>query len=140
MRHILLLTWTELVTIEEPTCSKEILALLSVGIKKRLRIVYRPFAGNKLFFYDHNLRLIQDPLSFFQAEVIIFSNIPRRPREPLEGLELMDQEVEIHGLPSRMNHLRLAYREGFYTFRDEYSLAVWSRNAIDLGVASAYIQ
>ncbi len=131
---------SDTVTIEPPVCSQAILTQLADGMKQRVRIIYRPFAGNELYFYDQNLRLIQDPLAFYEASTVIYSNIKRVPGEPFEGIEKLDCEIMIRGYPTRRNQLCLLTKHGHYTyiFRDEYSLFSWDGSVSS--TPEAYIQ
>lgn len=128
------------VTIELPTCSLLMVSQLESGIKLQLRIIFRPFAGNELFFYDQNLRLIQDPLSLYEAGTIIYSNIRKLPDEPFEGIELLNKEIVIHGQPTCHNYLSLETTSGSYQFRDQYSLFTWDRTVDPQTIVKAYIQ
>lgn len=119
---------------------EEIRSQLGLGMTKRLIILYRFCAGNALYFYDHDLNFILDEMSLFSAEQIVFTNIRRAPGEGLEGDVLMDQDVEVHGLPSPRNSLKLQYQGGSYWFKDEYSLMKWSGNTEALVSAKAYLQ
>lgn len=113
------------------------------GVPKRLRILYRPFAGSSLFFYNENLMKIYDPAHLYHSETVIFTNINRdlEPHMPFEGHILFDQVVPVQAKSTLLhNRLTLVYPNGEWTFYDEFSLFSWGRNVEALVVAHAYIQ
>ena len=132
-----------LTTIEPPQASVEILDLLynnGKGIRKPVIIFYRPFSGNNLYLYDENLRLIQDALSLYNAKKIIFTNIEREPRQPFEGYVLLDREMWVHGLPSRVTRFQIDYEGGSHFFYDEFSLSMWHNNMNEKEINNVHIQ
>lgn len=105
------------------------------GIKKRVRIIFRPFAGNAFFLYDHRLRLVQDPLSLWEAGMLIVTNIKREPGVSFEGFELLDSEVEIRGLPGAEGLIRIEMQDDpiCYTLYDQFSLLLLAKEQEEKG-------
>lgn len=130
----------ELEEIPSPRLAEDCALQLDEGIEKQLRVLYKPFGGNSLFFYDENIRLIQDASALYHARVVIFTNQVREVGQPLRGHILLDQLVPMHGRPSTRNLLRLEYASGVYTFRDEYSFCSWGARSPQLFQAKAYLQ
>ena len=92
-----------------------------------------------MFFFDENLRQIEDSYSLFHAKEVILTNQAREIGQPLRGKLLLDKIVPMHGKPSLRNSLRLEYDGGVYTFRDEYSFYDWGVQSHLLFQAKAYL-
>jgi hypothetical protein len=114
--------------------------MLREGVTKRLVIIHKLFGGNKLYFYDESFRPILDVFAIYGAQVVYFTNERRDPGVDLSGIRKFDREVTLIGHPSLSNYLRLQYPRGFYEFRDEQSLLVWSANVERIVHAKAYIK
>jgi len=125
---------------QPPELPQDVLLSLDQGITKDLEILYLPFGGNALFFYDENLRIIQDVADLYHATRVIFTNQARGPNQPLAGTVLFRNTVTLFGHPSLSNFLRLVYPAGSYTFRNEYSFYAWGRNVAQLVSVQAYLQ
>lgn len=132
-------SWTTILTsIAGPPAGPEILAALDTGIEKRLVILWKPFGGNALHFYNESLVPIVDVISLYNASVIYFTN-QARANTDLVGTVLFDGHVPIVASPSRLDGLTLRYPGGEYTFRDEYSLATWDRHADGIADVRAFV-
>lgn len=129
----------ELETIPSPHLSDDCAHKLDKGITKRLRILHMPFGGNSLFFYDENLRLIQDAHALYHAKAIIFTNQARQTGSPLRGRFLFDQEAIMHGSPFLHTFLRLEHDGGTHVFRDEYSFWLFETRHSEFLKAEGYL-
>ncbi len=126
---------------ESDDTTPEILAALDEGMEKELIILYKPFGGNDLFFYDEHLRQILDVFSLYEAKKILFTNQRREAQQTLRGRRLVTCTATMKGRPSRFTRLDIEYNNGnTYSFRDEYSLMAWSVRNPHLYSAVAYIQ
>ena len=130
---------TELTVIAQPVVPEDVLAQLTIGIEKQFTILYKPFGGNQLFYYNQDLVPILDVMALYNARTVIFTNQARLSNDNLYGITLFNQQIPVFGTPSQRNWLKLVYRGGLYTFRDEYSLLFWSRNASELAVVEAHL-
>jgi len=100
------------------------------GFEKHLTILYKPFGGNKLFYYDESLRIILDCDHLYRAERIYFTNAERSLNQGLTNvITKFDQNVTIEGVPSLTSTLKLYYTSGnYYYFDSEISLCIFSGN------------
>ena len=127
------------VTIDQER-EKNALALLVGGISKYLYIIWRPFGGNKLYFYNEHYHLIRSVLELYDAEEIYFTNQFREfGQTELEGTLLWEGDITITGTPNLMTSLGMIYQGGQYTFRDEASFALWNHPAARFVRAEARI-
>lgn len=141
------LSWLDLsrdvVTIEAPQISPELRDNVTlVGMLRPLRILYKPFAGNALYFYDQNLKLLLDLYALYHAESVIFTNQERKPGESLRGKVLFEAQVTLFGQPSVRNYLRLRRNDQDYMFRDEWSFYECNNRFLNMSPTStieAYI-
>lgn len=97
------------------------------GLYKRLVVLYKPFGGNAMHFYDQSQTLILDALHFYKAECVYYTNHMRTPGEPIEGFQLIDREVMIYGVSTVRNRLCVCVNvpHGHHAFRDEFSFIRW---------------
>lgn len=96
------------------------------GVKKRLVIFYRPFAGNELYFKNEKHHLIHHPLQFYTSEFVYFTNIDPDEKE-IDGFVLFDSEVKIFGEISVTNRLTLSGDTNSLLLFDEYSLVLFNQ-------------
>ena len=105
--------------------SEEVLTQLDHGgIQKSLTILFRPAGGDRLYFYDEKLHIIQDVMSLYMATHITFTNQVKK-QDALEGTCIARLQVRVRGRPSYFDELELRHSGGSYTFKDEYSFWAW---------------
>lgn len=104
------------------------MAMLKDGVTRRLTIVWRPMAGNDMYYYDEDLRLINSALGMAGGRRLIYTNVLLRYHyDTLEGLVLFDRDIRVFGYP-RGRSLQLCapadYHDGCPSMwlNDEYSL------------------
>ena len=100
---------------------------LQKGINIKLKIIYRPYAGNTLSLYDENLHLINDDFHFYHAKEIILTNVTREENGPIEGKLVLSQEVICRKLfNSKKMTLTFTVPESDYKFaiKDEYTMSI----------------
>ncbi len=124
--------------IEGPTPSKEILENLERGIEKHLTVLYRPFSGNKIYFYNEKLQQILDIVSLYSALEIIVTNQERYCNESLEGIFSVNQTVKLFGPGRRLNMITVQCAGNKYRIRDEWDLNIFSRETLN-SIISVYV-
>jgi len=123
-----------MVTIQGFRASDNVLEELKVGILKRLLILWKPFGGNKLAYYDQQLRQITGALSLYNAEIVIFTNQVIELGDEIRGFKIFDRDVTITSCVSRFSILTLVVSDhAECVLCDEFSLSVLNQNQQYLG-------
>lgn len=109
---------------DEMTAMKE---FMDVGLPMLLTIVWRPFAGNKFYCYDHNLHRIISYRQAVSAKSMVWTNVEVSIDQNIAGSLLFSGMVDM----KQNNHqdfgaLMLRWDEQSHTFKDEFSCSTWN--------------
>lgn len=102
--------------------------LCSTGIQKDFRIVFKPSAGNTIYFLNGRFEVIRDLRMLYFSDVIIATNQPPPGYgQPLFGFDLHREAVQIRGVPREMTKFYVHSPESkiIIRFEDEFSFWKW---------------
>ena len=120
--------------------------LLDGTVTQRLRIIWVPFAGNRLsFLRGTDLEPVLDPLALYSLRDdpngLIFTNFVRTgPEDVLRGQVLLDARIRVQQASACMTKLTIICTTGdTWCFNNENSFYAWSAQSLNMDRAVAVI-
>ena len=105
--------------VKHPGTITEELSTAIYGTKKNFIIVWMAFGESRIYFYDENLRIINQLASFYEAKTIYATNQFSTGTRGLDGKILFKGDVILKGIPNRYGSFTIRNDHDSFNFIDQ---------------------